>query len=321
MTIGASGPTGWSAGIDIGGTKVSAVLLAPDTRVRDALWGPTRRGAEGITQSALDVVERLCQRHGLQAASLQSVGVGVPGLVDPDGGSVIHAVNLDIDGTPAPLAKMLSVRLGGPPVHVENDVNVAAVGAAHVLDVVDEDLAYLALGTGVAAGIVLDGRLRRGHHGVAGEIGHVPYDRNGPRCPCGQIGCLELYASGSALEAAWPSRRGRPAPAEVFEAAQDGDPVALRLRTEFADAVATCVRMLVLTVGVHYVVLGGGVSAIGEPLLDAVVGSLSRRAQESHFLRSLDLSHRVRLSPAGIPVAPVGAALLARTKSTAAAID
>ena len=89
---------------------------------------------------------------------------------------------------------------------VENDLNAATWGA-HVLSGAD-DLAYLSLGTGLAAGFVLSGTLRRGAHGAAGEIGHVPVDPAGALCSCGQRGCLELSASGSALSAAWPADGG-----------------------------------------------------------------------------------------------------------------
>ncbi len=178
------------------------------------------------------------------------------------------------------------------------------------------DLAYLALGTGVAAGLVLDGMVRRGASGAAGEIGHIPLVPDGLACPCGQRGCLEQYASGSALDAAWPSRTGRPSPVELFEAAAEGDPAALRLRDAFIGAVASAVRILVLTCDVRQVVLGGGVSALGAPLLAAVRSALTEQAASSPFLRAMGLAERVVLAPADLPLAAVGAALLAADAPT-----
>jgi glucokinase len=212
---------------------------------------------------------------------------------------------------------------------VENDLNVAAVGAAHVLerraerdgadqDGVDggerahEDLAFLALGTGLASGLVLDGQLRRGASGAAGEIGHVPVDPLGPECPCGQRGCLERFASGRALEAAWPSRHGKPSPVELFEAARAGDEEAIVVKDRFASATASAVRLLVLTTDVRHVVLGGGVAQLGTELLDAVQDALREQAKVSSFLGSLKLAERVRLAPTDVPVAAVGAAVLGR---------
>lgn len=301
----------WSAGVDVGGTKVDAALLDADGRVRAGVRTLTRRGVDGVVSSVVEAVERLCAGAGLTPAELSCVGVGVPGMVDGASGVVAHAVNLGFGTAPVPLASMLEERLGVETVRVENDVDVAALGAADVLRI-EGDLAYLALGTGVAAGLILDGRLRRGHLGVAGEIGHVPWGDRGRVCPCGQRGCLELYASGSAIGAAWPSGRGRPAPVELYEAAAAGDPGAVRIRDEHAEAVAMCVRVLVLTTGVRTVVLGGGVSALGTPLLDAVVGVLRGAQAQSPFLAGLRLDERVLLAPREGHLAAVGAARLAR---------
>ena len=302
---------GWSAGLDVGGTKVLGVLLDGDAVVRGSVRVPTRRGTDGVVGSAAEVVERLCTDAGLTASDLTAVGAGVPGLVDPATGEVSHAVNLGIDDRGVALAPLLAARLRGVPVTVENDLNVAAVGAARALGL-RGDLALLGLGTGVAAGLLLGGGLRRGHGGGAGEIGHVPLDPHGPRCPCGQRGCLELYASGSALDAAWPAPPGVPAGAAVFAAAAAGDAAAVRVRDRFAGAVAAAVRLLVLTCDVEHVVLGGGVAEVGEPLVAAVRDALERQAGASPFLRSLGIAGRVQVVPAGVPVAPVGAALTAR---------
>jgi predicted NBD/HSP70 family sugar kinase len=259
-------------------------------------------------------VQGVVRQAGLDAAALSGVGVGVPGIVDDDG-TVRHAVNLGIDGDPLPFAARLSAELGVG-VLVDNDLNVAALGAAHLAPRHDDrpvDLAFLALGTGLAAGLVLDGAVRRGSGGTAGEIGHVPVDPAGPVCPCGQRGCLELYASGSAVDRLWPTTSGRPAPVELFEAAAAGDQAAVEARGRYADAVAAAVRMLVLSVDVRTVVLGGGVAQLGEPLLVAVRAALARQAAGSEFLASLGLPDRVRLAPGHVPVAAVGAAVLARS--------
>ena len=317
MSADAQAPARWSIGLDIGGTKVLGVLLDDeatvrgDAMVRGSVRVPTRLGTDGVVAAAAEVVQRLCRAQGIAPAELAGVGAGVPGLVDPVSGEVSHALNLDIHERGVRLAPMLAARLQGVPVTVENDLNVAAVGAARVLGL-PGDLAFLALGTGVAAGLLLGGELRRGYRGGAGEIGHLPYTSTGPLCPCGQRGCLELYASGSAIDAAWPSRTGRPAAAEVFAAASEGDAAALVIRHRFTDAVAAAVRLLVLTCDVEHVVLGGGVAEVGAPLLDAVCRQVRAQADGSPFLRSLRIADRVQVVPGGVPVAPIGAALTAR---------
>jgi glucokinase len=310
LTTGRRAAGTWSVGLDIGGTKVLGVLLDDDAVVRATVRVPTVLGTDGVVDAAAEVVEKLCAAGGVAVADLAGVGAGVPGLVDPVTGEVSYAINLDIHDRGVQLAPMLADRLEVP-VTVENDLNVAAVGAASVLGL-RGDLAFLSLGTGVAAGLLMGGELRRGHRGGAGEIGHLPYAPDGPQCLCGQRGCLELYASGSAIDAVWPSRTGRPAPAEVFEAAAAGDPTAVGIRDAFTDAVAAAVRLLVLTCDVEHVVLGGGVAEVGEPLLEAVRRQVRRQADGSPFVRSLRIADRLQLVPAGVPVAPIGAALTAR---------
>lgn len=294
-------------GLDIGASKTLGVRTDAQGRVLAQVRVPTRPGPDGVLATAIEVAERL--RTG--DAPLWPIGIGVPGIVDPDEGVVKHAVNLDLDGSWLPLRDHLESHLQHP-VLVENDVNTAALGAASTLEAgLPVDLAYLSIGTGLAAGLVLDGRLRRGVHGAAGEIGHVPVDPNGEVCQCGQRGCLETVASGSALDAAWP-RGGARTAESLFAAAAGGDPDAVAVRDAFAAAVAAAVRLLVLTVDVEVVVLGGGVAAVGEPLQLAVADALRKQATDSSFLASLRLADRLRVVRQDRPVAAVGAALLGR---------
>lgn len=298
------------AGVDIGGSKVLAVAVDDEGTVLARTRLRTTGGADGVVASAVEAVLNLAHQPGVDG--LRAVGVGVPGLVEPSG-SVSHAVNLGLEGT-VDLGGRMSAELGLP-VIVENDVNAAALGAARVLHLdghggsAATDLAYLSLGTGLAAGLVLGGRLRRGGRGAAGEIGHVPVDPAGPLCACGQRGCIETFASGSALAAAWPVAEGASPAESVFAAALLGDPRAVAVREGFADAVAAAVRLLVLTCDVETVVLGGGVTDVGPPLLQAVCRALVRQREVSPFLAALDLPDRVTIVPTGSAVAAVGAAL------------
>lgn len=312
------GKPAYTVGLDIGGTKILGALLDPEGAVVATVRRSTVHGADGLVAGAAQAVRDVLAAGGVEITGLRGVGLGIPGIVDHRSGTVKHAVNLGVHDDELPLADLLSAELGGVPVVVENDLNVAAVGAAHVLErsadeaVDHEDLAFLALGTGLASGLVLDGQLRRGVSGAAGEIGHIPVDPLGPECPCGQRGCLERFASGKALEAAWPSRHGKPSPVELFEAARAGDAEAIVVKDRFASATASAVRLLVLTTDVRHVVLGGGVAQLGTELLDAVQDALREQAKVSPFLGSLKLAERVRLAPTDVPVAAVGAAVLGR---------
>ena len=299
-----------SVGLDIGGTKVHGVAVDATGAILAEHRLPTSFGPTGVVQTAAEVVDALAAEAGLERGDLGPIGVGVPGLVDPDRGAVKHAVNLGLDGEWFALGGLLAERLGTD-VLVENDVNVATLGA-HLL-VGADDVAYVSLGTGLAAGLVLNGVLRRGAHGAAGEIGHLPVDPNGPLCSCGQRGCLELIASGRALAAAWPTPDGPPAQA-LFAAAASGDERAIAVRDRFAAGVADAVRVVALAADPEAVVIGGGVAALGEPLHEAVRAALGRQAAGSPFLASLDLAGRVRLVPAGVPVAALGAASLGRRR-------
>ena len=303
---------GYAVGLDIGGTKTEGVVVDDEGSVLASLVRATPYGADAVVEAASAIVLELLGRSGVVLAPDRPVGVGIPGLVDVGSGAVKHAVNLGIDGEWLTLGSQLSHRLDHP-VLIENDVNVAALGTTPLLPPGrTRDLAYLSIGTGLAAGLVLDGRLRRGVHGAAGEVGHLAVDPRGARCTCGQVGCLETVASGSAIEAAWPVADESGPAMSLFRAAGDGDPRAVEVVRRFAGAVATTVRVLCLTADVESVVLGGGVAQVGDPLLAAVRRELDEQAEESPFLASLGLSERVLLVPVGYPAAAVGAALLGR---------
>ena len=291
-------------GLDIGATKTLGVALDEHGEVLAQVRERTEPGPDGVVHTAARVVAALAHASD----PTQPVGVGVPGVVDSARGLVSHAVNLGLDGVPVALAGRLGEAVGRR-VLLENDVNAATLGVAALTHA--RDLAYLGIGTGLAAGLVVDGALRRGARGAAGEVGHVSVDPLGLACACGQRGCLETVASGSALAAAWPTEGPAPARA-LHEAYLAGDRRAEAVWTRFADGLAQAVTVLALGVDPDVVVLGGGVADVGEPLRAAVVAALERRAVGSPFVASLDLPHRVTLVPAGAPVAAIGAAMLGR---------
>jgi glucokinase len=296
---------GTRVGLDIGGTKVLGAVVAADGTVITQFRAPTVPGPEGVLATAVTVLDRLAA--ALDGALPPHVGIGFPGMVDHDRGSVRHAVNVGIGGDWFPLASRLADRTGAV-VAVENDVRSATWGA-HVLSGAD-DLGYLSIGTGLAAGFVLGGKLRRGAHGASGEIGHVPVNPGGPRCSCGQRGCLELSAAASALTAAWRAD-GELSPARaVFAAAAAGNPAAVAVRDQYAARVADAVRMIGLSVDPAVIIIGGGITDVGEPLLAAVTAALREQTAGSPFLAAQDLAGRISLLPGTLPVGAIGAALI-----------
>jgi predicted NBD/HSP70 family sugar kinase len=307
------GPGLRSAGLDIGGTKIEGVVLDAAGAVVAHRRAATVPGPAGILGGAVALLEGLAADSG-GPETLAGVGVGTAGVVDERAGRLLHAVNLGIDGDGLALAAGLTAATGVP-ARVENDVNAAAVGVHAALGSPAADLALLSVGTGLAAGFVLGGRLHRGARGGAGEVGHLPVVAGGPECVCGQRGCLEAVASGGALARRW-RELGRPPSlrpaAAVVAAAAAGDPEAAAVWREFCGHLATAVRILLQTVDVDVVVLGGGVAGVGAPLVTGVREALARQAAASDLLRRLDPGARVVPVPAGRSLAAVGAALLGR---------
>ncbi len=298
-------------GLDVGGTKTDAVAVDAAGRVWARVRLATGWGPIGVVQTIADAVDALVGA-GVDRDAIGSVGVGMPGQVQPGSTHVLHAVNLGI--ADLDLGVAVERRLGVP-VGVENDVKAAALGADALRGGTDRagTLAYLNLGTGIAAGIVRDGALWRGRHGTAGEVGHIAVDPHGPACTCGQQGCIEALAGGAAIARRW----GRAAPlpvVDVLDAADRGDARAAMLRAELMMGVAAAVRILVLTADVDVVVIGGGLSGLGDRLMRGVVAELEASAEASAFMRSLRLGERVQLLPVGSPAAALGAALVGATR-------
>lgn len=297
---------GMMVGVDIGGTKTEAVVVAHDGTVAGRLRLPTGYGPDAVVESAVAAIEGAAAAAGVGITSLGTIGIGIPGTVDAATGLVTHAMNLGVERLE--LGPLLAQRLGMP-VRVENDVNAAAIGAFHALDQPSSaSIGYLNLGTGLAAGLVLRGELWRGARGAAGEIGHVLVDPSGPLDLDGQRGGLEVVASGSGIAREWGTGEDNPVTA-VLDAADAGDARAIEIRRRLFEGVAASVRILVLTVDVDLVVIGGGLSQLGDRLLDGVGAVIAEWEAVSPFISSLEL--RARLVPVpDAPIAALGAAYL-----------
>lgn len=287
-------------GLDVGGTKILAVALDDSGAVTATERRPTGWGADAVVDGIVGAVAAVAGRGAPDA-----IGIGVPGQILPGSGVVRHALNLGI--AELDLAGAVERRTGIRPT-VDNDVRAAAVGAASRLPDVDT-LAYLNLGTGIAAGIVDRGVPWRGGRGAAGEVGHVSIDPAGPVCTCGQVGCVEALAGGASVAERWGRTVAFPV-RDVFDEADAGHAAARSLRDDVVRGVAGAVQLLVLSTDVDAVVLGGGVSQLGDRLLAPVRAALAEAASGSSFLASLRLGARVVPVPDGPPVGAVGAALL-----------
>lgn len=295
-------------GIDVGGTKTLCVAVGTDGRILAQVRRPTGRGGGQVVDGVVDIVAATLHEAGLapEHANVEGIGVGIPGTVDRATGRVTQAVNLGADEIDLGAALVSSY---GVRVVVENDVNAAAMGAWGLNGCTPADAAFLNLGTGVAAGFIVDGQLVHGSSGVAGEIGHMVIDPSGPMCGCGQRGCAEAIISGPAVARAWPTEEPYPI-VDLLEKAEDGDLDAMRVRDTFAMGIARTVQLMTLATDPAVVMIGGGVANAGQPLLDCVRKAIDGMEDVSPFLASLNMGRRLRLVDGSRPVGAIGAALL-----------
>jgi glucokinase len=296
-------------GIDVGGTNCKlAVLETAGPRVVATTSVPTGAGDPGEVVDRVAVAAAgLLAAHGPVAAA----GVGVPGLFDEASGRTLLLPNLPAAWTGYRLRELLADRLGVPTVLI-NDARSftlaesrmgAAAGCSTVV--------CLTLGTGVGGGVVVDGRLRFGPHGRAGEVGHQVIDPDGPPCGCGNRGCVEAFAAGPAL----CRLGGRDSPEAVFAAAAAGDPRAEAAVRAVVGRLAVGIANLVTVLWPERVVVGGGVAAAGERLFAPL-----RRAVAASAPLVDPAAYEIVPAALGPVAGAIGAALWARERATAGAV-
>jgi glucokinase len=266
-------------GIDVGGTSIKTGLIDRAGHLHGPRKLPNHpeRGpdlvVEGILRIAVAAVDRASSARG--AWTLKAIGLVVPGLVDEAKGNAIRSVNLG--WTDIPLLRLLSERVGLPAA-LGHDVRSAAL-AERLVGAATEagDFLFIALGTGVGAAIMIGKEAYGGANGRAGEFGHTIVARNGPRCTCGNSGCIEAFASGSAIERRYERLTGAPQrvpTAEVSRRALAGDRGATRVWGEAVRALGMGIANYITLLDPDRVVIGGGVSAAGarlfSPLREAV---------------------------------------------------
>ncbi|HTH98325.1 MAG TPA: ROK family protein [Stellaceae bacterium] len=254
----------WRIGIDLGGTKIVGILLDPSGQeiARQRVATPDRDDA---TAFAIRDLVRLLDKDMPAAMSPASVGIGMPGAVSSISGPRRHVDPNAPKGQPFQV--MVAEALGRK-VEIANDANCFALSEAVDGSAAGASIVFGAiLGTGVGGGIVVNGRILNGPHGIAGEWGHNPLpwprddERLGRRCYCGQDGCIETYLSGPGMAADHEHRAGRPLPAiEIFKAAESGDQAASETVERYLDRAARAFASIINFVDPDVIVLGGGMS-------------------------------------------------------------
>ncbi len=308
-------------GIDVGGTNLRGALVGTDGKIlnRMKIASDADRGIEAV----IDNLVRLIKGIG-GGEDVSAVGFGIPGIIDFNDGVITQAPNIsNVDNYP--IKQSLRSRIGAEiGVVVENDANCAAVGEWWMGAGKDVgSLVMITLGTGVGGGIVLDGKLWRGADGFGGEVGHMTIYPGGPKCNCGNYGCLEVYSSATGIrrmvketlsdsnsktalrELVKDEEPGR-MPEAVMKAALEGDRAALGIWEQFGTALGIGMASLVNILNIEMIVIGGGVSEAWEMFIDRALAELKRRA-----LRAPAERVRVMKSVLGDDEGIIGASYLA----------
>jgi glucokinase len=305
-------------GIDLGGTKVYGLVVHGDKVKKDAKRKtPTEGGPDAVVDTIAAVIDDLGGTGGIKG-----VGIGAPGPVDHDNGVVRQAPNLaGWQDNDVPLGALVSKALGGTPVFVENDANVgtlaehkrgAGQGASDVLGVW--------VGTGVGGGLILDGHLRSGPTGFAGEIGHTVVTKGGRMCGCGHLGHLEAYAGRASMEREARARAasgrtnllvqlagdGRMTSKVWFDALEARDPVAMELIDDAVWALGVGIADAVTLLDLDVMIVGGG---LADRLGPTFVGRIEQSAREQIFAHGS--AARVVPAALGDQSGALGAALMA----------
>ncbi len=310
------------AGIDLGGTFIKTGIVAPDGKILGESSMPTGvgRSFEDIAHDMVLGVMEALKKADKDQNELAAIGVGIPGIADQNTGRIVFCPNLDWRDVPLKeeIQKYLDL-----PVFIDNDATVA--GLAEAFSGVSRSCSssvFITLGTGVGAGIILNGKPWSGAHGVGSELGHMTLLADGVPCTCGNNGCVERYCSATALARmgrqaamAYPDSRINSIAGSVdnidaravIDAAREGDRVASRVFDRYATYLAMTINNITAFLDPEMVVLGGGVSHAGSFLLEAVRGQLPR------FLLYKSLpSPKVELAQLGNEAGMIGAAALAR---------
>ncbi|NMO52079.1 ROK family protein [Actinoplanes sp. TBRC 11911] len=292
--------------LDVGGTGMKCALVRPDGTVHHAERHPTRaeRGPEAVIGTILDVAEGLAQRARDDGLDPIAAGVAVPGVIDEANGIAVWSSNVGFRDVP--LRDLVADRLGLPAA-LGHDVRVGGVaearlaagrGHSHVL--------FMAIGTGIAAALVVHGVGYGGAHGAAGEVGHIVVRPGGNPCGCGARGCLEAHASARSIGRRYAELSGHPGATafDVVTRAGQGDQLAA---TVWREAIGTLADGLVICQGLYDVnalVIGGGLAEARDALLDPLREAVRERLT---FQRMPDIVRAELGDNAGC----IGAALLA----------
>ncbi|MCX4550057.1 ROK family protein [Streptomyces sp. NBC_01387] len=267
--------------LDVGGTGMKAALVGADgSLLHEARRATNReRGPEAVVESILDFAAELRaygEEHLGRTAS--AAGVAIPGIVDAENGIAVYASNLG--WRDVPMRELLSTRLHGIPVALGHDVRTGGLAEGRIGAGKGADrFLFMPLGTGIAGAIGIEGSIEAGAHGYAGEIGHIIVRHGGVACGCGQRGCLERYASASAVSLAWAEASGDPEAdaADCAKAVESGDPKAVAVWQNAVDALADGLVTALTLLDPRTLIIGGGLAEAGDTLFVPLKAAVEER--------------------------------------------
>ncbi|MEY5003987.1 MAG: hypothetical protein RLZZ594_17 [Actinomycetota bacterium] len=309
----------YTVGIDIGGTKIAGALVDIDGNIVAESKVPTpAQDPDALVDAVVALVTELSL-----GKEVLGVGVAAAGFIDADQANIIYAPNLSWRNEPFKAKLQAKLPL---PVIIENDANAAAwaefrYGAGKGY----QHMIMLTIGTGVGGAVIVNGQMLRGGFGIAGELGHLRVVPNGKLCGCGQHGCLESYGSGTALLKAakelagsdleigarlreLEAQAGELTGAQVYTAILERDPGALQILTELGTWLGEAIGSLTAVLDPQIVVIGGGVSAAGDLLLNPIREAYLAHLPARGFRPELEIKGAEFVNDAGV----VGAADLVR---------
>jgi glucokinase len=274
-------------GVDLGGTNLRTALLSVDGDILDRHKEATY-AADGWNKVVARLIDNIARQREIavqRGKRVIAVGVGAPGVIRMDKGIVVKSPNFP-DWNNLPLKDELEKALRIP-VIIENDANAAAIGeqwrgAGRGID----SMILLTLGTGVGGGVIINGKIWQGADGMAGEVGHMTLIPDGRLCGCGNIGCLEMYASARGIVQSYreaPELKGAAAASDVtsamiYDAARNGDSVAQRIMKDMGRMLGIGIANLINIFNPQMIVLGGGVRHAWELFIGATHDEIMRRA-------------------------------------------
>lgn len=287
-------PMGVVIGLDIGGTKIAAALVDERGCILSSVRHQTRPelGREFVLEQLSDAIGELIKKADSLSEEVLAVGIGSPGIINPENGVVVKAA-VNLPQWQGFSLKQFVEEHFGIMAFADNDVNVMALGECMFGAAVGlQNVIFVAIGTGIGGGIVIGGRLYHGSGFTAGEVGHITVVPDGPKCACGNYGCLEALASGPAI-----ARRAEEYMAKgvettlrrlvgdgkvtcelVAKAALSGDALCRRLFDEAGRYVGVAISSLMNVLNPDCVVIGGGVAQAGELILSPIRDEVARRA-------------------------------------------